>query len=143
MKIYRHLSTIPTFLSQTCVGLFDGAVTMLNASCDKKTMVQVICFTVCTDDKGDIQYGRFQCPVLVKTASKKIILSSSVQQRVHLVHDCLRGECGFEESNHGVIEEREVIQQNTLTNTHNLSNNRYLFNRFFIGCNDLKFSNTS
>ena len=116
---------------------------MLNASCDEKTMVQVICFTVCTDDEGDIQYGRFQCPVLVKTASKKIILSSSVQQHVYLVHDCLRGKCGFEESDHAMIEERELIQQNTLTNRHNLSNNRYLFNRFFISCNDLKFSNVS
>ncbi|CAB3980190.1 Hypothetical predicted protein [Paramuricea clavata] len=50
-----------------------------------------------------------QCPVLVKTTYKEIIPSSSMKQRVHLVHDCLSGECGFEESNHDVVEEREVI----------------------------------
>ncbi len=45
----------------------------------------------------------FQCPVLVKTTYKEIIPSSSVKQRDHLVHDCLSGECGFEESNHDVV----------------------------------------
>jgi hypothetical protein len=120
-----------------CVGLFDGAVKMLNVSRDNKTMVQVICFRISTDDNGDIQYGLFQCPVLVKTTYKEIIPSSSVKQRVHLVHDCLSGECGFEESNHDVVEEREVIQHYSLTTTHNFTNNRYLFNRFFISCNNV------
>jgi hypothetical protein len=77
---------------------------------------------------------RFQCPVLVKTTYKEIIPSSSVKQRVHLVHDFLSGECGFEESNHDVVEEREVIQHYSLTTTHNLTNNRYpnLVPRAFI-----------
>ena len=118
-----------------CIGLFDGAVKMLNTNLDSQTMVQVTCFNIFTDDNGDIQYGRFQCPVLLKTAYKEIIPSSSVQQRVHLVHDCLAGECGFEESNHYVVEEREVILHHSLNVAHNLTNNRYLFNRFFISCN--------
>ena len=126
-----------------CIGLFDGTFKMLNANLDSQTMAQVTCFNISTDDNGDIQYGRFQCPFLLKTACKEIIPLSSVQQHVHLVHDCLTGECGFQESNHDAVKEREVIKRHSLNVTHNLTNNRYLFNRFFMSCNlFLNFSAT-
>ncbi len=43
-----------------------------------------------------------------------------MKQHIHLVHDTLSRECGFEESNHDVVKEREVIQHHSLTTTHNL-----------------------
>ncbi len=113
------------------VGLFDGAVRILSSD---QPWIQLICLTTLCDDNGRLQYGRFHCPILIKTSVKVVIPSSQLQQRIHIVHDCSSGQCEFELTRHGMVEEREEVQRDSLTNKHDYSNNRYLFNRFFLGC---------
>ena len=100
-----------------------------------------VCVSFC-DDNGRLQYGRFRCPVLLKTNEKVVLPSSRLQQRIHIVHDCLSGKCVFESTSHSVVEEREEVQHNSLINKHDFSNNRYLFNRFFLGCSTVDLSNS-
>ena len=90
------------------------------------------------DENGQVQLGRFNCPVLNKTNRKEIIPSSSVEQRVNVVHDCSH-ECKFEVSGKTVVEEREVVCNEGTIYQHDFANSRYLLNRFFLGGNIMRF----
>ncbi len=69
--------------------------------------IQLICLTTLCDDNGQLQYGRFHCPILIKTSVKVVVPSSQLQQQIHIVHNCSSGQCEFELTRHGMVEERE------------------------------------
>ena len=122
---------------QNCFGEFDCAVKLLSSD-GNKNWVQVTSYCMQHDETGQVQLGRFNCPVLEKTNRKEIIPSTSVEQRVNVVHDC-SNQCKFEVSGKDMVEEREVVSHQTMTYQHDFTNNRYLLNRFFLGGNTMRF----
>ena len=85
------------------------------------------------DRDAAVDCGRFNAKLLQKTQNKKVIPSTDVCRKVHIVHDCFDGHCHYEEQNHRSMEEREDVEHNTLVFVHNFANNRYLLNPFYLG----------
>ena len=123
---------------QNCFGEFDGAIALLEFGASNRNWVQIISYRVQRDENEQVQLGKFNCPVLEKTNRKVIIPSTSVEQRVNVVHDCSSG-CKFTVSGKAVVEEREVVSHEGTTFQHDFANGRYLLNRFFLGGNIIRF----
>jgi hypothetical protein len=115
---------------QNCFAEFDGTVKLLSSD-GNENWVQVTLYCMQHDETGQVQLGHFNCPVLEKTNRKEIITSTSVEQRVNVVHDCLN-QCNFEVSGKAMVEEREVVSHETITYQHDFTNNRYLLLLTFI-----------
>ena len=99
--------------------------------------VQIKTYAFLTDDNGDVQRGWFNSKLLQKTTTKQILPSTQVIHKVSIVHDCFDGHCKFEEANLTFMEEREGVERSTLVFKHNITNNRYLLNPFYLGNNGL------
>ena len=95
--------------------------------------MQVDCYNVVRDVTGQLQYGRFNCPLLMKTERKEMIPSKMVKDKLCISHQCVQGHCKYEEGNKTFTKEREEVVKQCQVYVHDSTNNIFLLNRFYLG----------
>lgn len=78
---------------------------------------------------GDAILNEFDCPLLQLTTEIYAISSKQIAKSVSVVHSCT-DTCVLLEKNTPSFVERESVQTNKITFTHDLSNNIFCYNVF-------------
>ncbi|CAB4010556.1 Hypothetical predicted protein [Paramuricea clavata] len=117
-----------SYNDEICFGMFCTAV----GFCHGGNWVLTIPYQLMRADDGDVLHGKFTSPVLQKCEERRLISTKNILEKVSLVHNC-DNRCSFVNTDHPIVEEREIVTSERCVYQHDLSNKYYLLNRFYLG----------